>query len=41
MSVPEAKRLKAFESKNVRLRKLLEKSLLESELMKEALRKTW
>jgi putative transposase len=41
MSVPEAKRLKELESENSRLKKLLAESLLESEVMKEALRKKW
>lgn len=41
MSVPEAKRLKELESENARLKKLLAESLLESEVMKEALRKKW
>jgi len=39
MSVPEAKRLKELESENSRLKKLLAESLLEGEVMKEALRK--
>jgi len=41
MSVPEAKRLKELESENTRLKKLLAESLLEGEVMKEALRKKW
>lgn len=41
MSVPEAKRLKELESENTRLKKLLAESLLEAEVMKEALRKKW
>ena len=41
MSVPEAKRLKELESENTRLKKLLAESLLESEIIKEALRKKW
>jgi putative transposase len=41
MSVPEAKRLKELESENSRLKKLLAESLLETEVMKEALRKKW
>jgi putative transposase len=41
MSVPEAKRLKELESENTRLKKLLAESLLEAEVIKEALRKKW
>jgi putative transposase len=41
MSVPEARRLKEFESENSRLKKLLAESLLEAEVIKEALRKKW
>jgi len=41
MSVPEAKRLKELESENARLKKLLAESLLENEVVKEALRKKW
>ncbi len=41
MSVPEAKRLKELETENTRLKKLLAESLLEGEVMKEALRKKW
>lgn len=41
MSVPEAKRLKELESENTHLKKLLAESLLESEIIKEALRKKW
>ncbi len=41
MSVPEAKRLKELEGENARLKKLLAESLLEAEVMKEALRKKW
>lgn len=41
ISVPEAKRLKELESENTRLKKLLAESLLESEIIKEALRKKW
>ena len=41
MSVPEAKRLKELESENIRLKKLLAESLLEAEVIKEALRKKW
>lgn len=41
MSVPEAKRLKELESENARLKKLLAETMLESEIVKEALRKQW
>lgn len=41
MSVSDAKRLKALETENARLKKLLAESLLENEVTKEALRKKW
>lgn len=41
MSVPEAKRLKELDAENARLKKLLAESLLENEIIKEALRKKW
>jgi len=41
MSVPEAKRLKALEAENGRLKKLLAETLLEAEVTKEALRRKW
>ena len=41
MSVSDAKRLKALEAENTRLKKLLAESLLENEVTKEALRKKW
>jgi len=41
MSVPEAKRLKALEAENARLKKLLAETLLEAEVTKEALRRKW
>lgn len=41
MSVSDAKRLKALETENTRLKKLLAESLLENEVTKEALRKKW
>lgn len=41
MSVPEAKRLKALEAENTRLKKLLAETLLEAEITKEALRRKW
>ena len=41
MSVPDAKRLKELESENTRLKKILAETLLEAEVVKEALRKKW
>ena len=41
MDVSDAKRLKALESENVRLKKLLAEALLENEVTKEILRKKW
>lgn len=41
MSVPEAKRLKELEAENARLKKLLSEQLLESDVIKDALRKKW
>ena len=41
LSVPEAKRLKELESQNVRLKKLLAETMLENEIIKEALQKKW
>lgn len=41
MDVSDAKRLKALESENARLKKLLAESLLENEVTKEVLRKKW
>ncbi len=41
MDVSDAKRLKALESENVRLKKLLAEALLENEVTKEVLRKKW
>ena len=41
MEVSDAKRLKALEAENARLKKLLAESLLENEVTKEALRKKW
>ncbi len=41
MSVPEAKRLRELDAENARLKKLLAESLLENEIIKEALRKKW
>jgi putative transposase len=41
MDVSDAKRLKALEAENVRLKKLLAESMLENEVTREALRKKW
>lgn len=41
MDVSDAKRLKALESENGRLKKMLAESMLEIEVTKEALRKKW
>lgn len=41
MSVSDAKRLKALESENARLKKMLAESMLEIEVTREALRKKW
>ncbi len=41
MDVSDAKRLKALESENAKLKKLLAESMLENEVIKEALRKKW
>ncbi len=41
MSVPEAKRLKALEAENTRLKKLLAEAMLEQEVTQEILRKKW
>ena len=41
MEVSDAKRLKAPEAENARLKKLLAESMLESEVTREALRKKW
>jgi putative transposase len=41
MTVPEAKRLKELESENARLKKLLAETMLETEIIKEALKKKW
>ena len=41
MEVADAKRLKALEVENARLKKLLAESLLENEVTREALRKKW
>ena len=41
MDVSDAKRLKALEAENARLKKLLAESTLESEVSREALRKKW
>jgi len=41
LSVPDAKRLKALEAENARLKKLLAEALLEQEATREVLRKKW
>lgn len=41
MDVSDAKRLKALEAENARLKKLLADSMLENEVTREALRKKW
>jgi putative transposase len=41
MDVSDAKRLKALEPENTRLKKLLAESMLENEVTREALRKKW
>lgn len=41
MDVSDAKRLKALEAENAKLKKLLAEAMLENEVAKEALRKKW
>jgi putative transposase len=41
MDVSDARRLKALEAENARLKKLLAETMLENEVAKEALRKKW
>lgn len=41
MDVSDAKRLKALETENARLKKLLAETMLENEVAREALRKKW
>jgi putative transposase len=41
MDVSDARRLKALEEENARLKKLLAETMLENEVTKEALRKKW
>jgi putative transposase len=41
MDVSDARRLKALEAENARLKKLLAETMLENEVTKEALRKKW
>jgi putative transposase len=41
MEVSDAKRLKALEAQNAKLKKLLAESMLEIDLSREALRKKW
>jgi putative transposase len=41
MDVSDARRLKALEAENAKLKKLLAESMLENEVSREALRKKW
>lgn len=41
MDVSDAKKLRALETENARLKKLLAESMLENEVTREALRKKW
>ncbi len=41
MDVSDAKRLKALEAENAKLKKLLAEAMLEKEVTREALRKKW
>ncbi len=41
MDVSDARRLKALEAENARLKRLLAETLLENEVTKEVLRKKW
>ena len=41
MDVSDARRLKVLEAENAKLKKLLAETLLENEVIKEALRKKW
>jgi putative transposase len=41
MDVSDARRLKALEAENARLKKLLAETMLGNEVTKEALRKKW
>ena len=41
LEVSDAKRLKALEAENAKLKKLLAEAMLENEVTKEALRKKW
>lgn len=41
MSVSDAKRLKALEAENAKLKKLLAEAMLEKEVTREVLRKKW
>jgi putative transposase len=41
MDVSDAKRLRALEAENAKLKKLLAETMLENEVAKEALRKKW
>jgi putative transposase len=41
MEVSDAKRLKALEAENAKLKQLLAEKMLENEVAREALRKKW
>ena len=41
MDISEAKRLKVLEAENAKLKKLLAETMLENEVIKEALQKKW
>ncbi len=41
MDVSDAKKLRALEAENVRLKQLLAESMLENEVTRKALRRTW
>jgi putative transposase len=41
MSVPDAKRLRALEAENAKLKRLLAEAMLEREVTREVLRKKW
>jgi putative transposase len=41
MDVSDARKLKALEAENTKLKKLLAEAMLENEVAKEALRKKW
>jgi putative transposase len=41
MEVSDVKRLKSLDAENARLKRLLAETMLENEVIKEALRKIW